>query len=206
MFGEISPKLQGEYQLAQRGAAGQALCLSTTQPFGLAYANKLTDPGSNGLLSRTALNTVSGVTLTAGSGNLVVTNGNGVSGNPTIDVGTNVALLNAANAFSKQQYFSATSLTDGASISWDVSANQVASVTLGGNRTLANPTNLQNGGTYILIVKQDGTGSRTLAYGSVYKWPGGTAPTLTTTASAVDILSFVSDGTNMYGVSQLNFH
>jgi hypothetical protein len=78
-------------------------------------------------------------------------------------------------------------------------------VTLTGNATLANPTNMVNGGTYVLIIKQDATGSRTLAYGADYKWPVGTAPTLTTTANAVDIETFVSDGTYMYGVAQLKF-
>ena len=90
-------------------------------------------------------------------------------------------------------------LTDGANISWDVSSGTFATVTLGGNRTLDNPTNLENGGTYVLIVKQDATGSRTLAYGNAYQWPGGTDPILSTAASSVDIFTFVSDGTVMYG-------
>lgn len=107
--------------------------------------------------------------------------------------------------YTGQQNFTATTLTDGANISWNLNTNQVTSVTLGGNRTLDNPTNMKDGGTYILTVKQDATGSRTLAYGTAYKWPGGTAPTLSTAANAVDILTFVSDGTNMYGVSQLDF-
>lgn len=54
-------------------------------------------------------------------------------------------------------------------------------------------------GTYILHVIQDGAGSRTLTWNSVFKWPAGVAPTLTTTASRRDMFSFVSDGTNMYG-------
>jgi hypothetical protein len=116
-----------------------------------------------------------------------------------------IACLGQVNAFSKQQYFAQTTLTDGASISWDVSANQASIVTLGGNRTLSNPTNMQAGASYTLIVKQDGTGSRTLAYGTAYKWPSGTAPVLTTTANATDILTFISDGTNMFGVAQKGF-
>ncbi len=107
--------------------------------------------------------------------------------------------------YTKAQNFNATTLTDGTNISWNLESNQVASVTLAGNRTLDNPTNMKDGGTYILTAKQDSTGSRTLAFGTAYKWPAGAAPTLSTGVSAVDILTFVSDGTNMFGVSQLNF-
>jgi len=111
----------------------------------------------------------------------------------------------SGNEFTKTQNFDATTLTDGANISWDLESNQVTSVTLGGNRTLDNPTNQVDGATYILRVVQDGTGSRTLSFGTAYKFPGGTAPTLTGDANAVDILTFVSDGTNMNAVFQGDF-
>jgi hypothetical protein len=88
-------------------------------------------------------------------------------------------------------------LTSGATIAWDASLGAVATLTLGVNATLSNPTNLKIG-TYILKITQDATGSRTLAYGTVYKWSGG-APVLTTTASAVDIITFYCDGTNLFG-------
>jgi hypothetical protein len=65
------------------------------------------------------------------------------------------------------------------------------SLTLGGNRTLANPTNLTAGQSGSIFLVQDGTGSRTLAYGSYYDFAGGTAPTLTTTANAVDRIDYV---------------
>lgn len=96
-------------------------------------------------------------------------------------------------------------LTDGATISWNVSSGSFATVTLGGNRTLSNPSNIVDGGSYLLIVKQDGTGSRTLSFGSAYLFPDGVAPTMSTGVNAVDILSFVSDGTNMYGSLLTNF-
>jgi len=89
-------------------------------------------------------------------------------------------------------------LTDGTTISWDVSLGAFATVTLGGNRTLANPTNLKAGASYVLKVTQDGTGTRTLAYGSVYKWSGG-APVLSTPLGSIDILTFISDGASMFG-------
>jgi hypothetical protein len=64
------------------------------------------------------------------------------------------------------------------------------SVTLGGSRTLANPSNLTAGQSGAIWITQDGTGSRTLAYGSYWDFTGGTAPTLTTTAAAVDCLVY----------------
>ena len=54
------------------------------------------------------------------------------------------------------------------------------------------------GKSFILKLTQASSGMTTATFTSV-KWPGGTAPTITATASAVDILSFVSDGTNWYG-------
>lgn len=90
-------------------------------------------------------------------------------------------------------------LVDGASIAWNVANGVSAEVTLAGNRALANPTSLQAGAGYLLIVRQDGTGGRTLTYGSAFRWPDGTAPVLSTAAGAVDILTFVSDGTALYG-------
>ena len=83
-----------------------------------------------------------------------------------------------------------TALTDGATITPDLDDANNFSVTLGGNRTLANPSNCTAGQSGIITITQDGTGSRTLAYGSYWKFSGGTAPTLTTTASAVDVLAY----------------
>jgi hypothetical protein len=82
-------------------------------------------------------------------------------------------------------------LTDGATITPDFGANQNFTVTLGGNRTLANPTNKVVGQTGSIFIVQDGGGSRTLSYGTDYEFSGGTAPTLTTTPSAVDRIDYV---------------
>jgi len=89
-------------------------------------------------------------------------------------------------------------LTDGATINWDTATGHFAKVTLGGNRTLAAPTNLQTGAVYTIWIIQDGTGSRTLTWNSVFKFKAATAPTLTTTAAKRDSFSFRSDGTNLY--------
>jgi len=116
-----------------------------------------------------------------------------------------VAVLWTAQQYTRTHNFSATTLTDTASILWDASQNQVASVTLTASRALANPTNMTNGAVYILIVKQNATGGFTLSYGANYKWPAAATPTITSTASSASILTFISDGTYMYGVSSLNY-
>lgn len=108
-------------------------------------------------------------------------------------------------SFNKQKGAALKTLADAASIVWALDDNQVAQVTLAGNRALANPTQMVAGHTYILIVKQDATGSRTLSFGTAYKFPGGTDPVMSTAANAVDIITFVSDGTSMYGVAQKAF-
>ena len=110
--------------------------------------------------------------------------------------------LKTAQEFTKTQNFNATTLTDEATITWDASANQVTSVTLTNNRTLAAATNQVDGGVYVLSVVQDGTGSRTLSFNSNYKFTGGTAPTLTTGANARDVIVFLSNGTNMFEIGR----
>jgi trimeric autotransporter adhesin len=82
-------------------------------------------------------------------------------------------------------------LTDGATITPDFDANQNFSVTLGGNRTLANPSNIDAGQTGSIFVVQDGTGSRTLSFGTYWKFAGGTAPTLSTAVSVVDRIDYI---------------
>ena len=115
------------------------------------------------------------------------------------------ASLTVAQEFTAQQNFNATTLTFNATQAWNVTTDQVTTVTLTANVTFSAPTNMKDGGFYAITVIQDGTGSRTGSWNAVFKWAGGTAPTLTTTASAKDIFVFRSDGTNMYEVGrQLN--
>jgi hypothetical protein len=103
---------------------------------------------------------------------------------------TGYAQTGATNTFTGAQIGSITTLTDGATITPDFAVNNSFTVTLGGNRTLANPTNLVAGQSGVIIINQDGTGSRTLAYGTYYDFGGGTAPTLTTTANAQDMIAY----------------
>lgn len=84
-----------------------------------------------------------------------------------------------------------TTLTDAATITPDLSTSCNFTVTLGGNRTMANPTNAVAGQSGSIFIVQDATGSRTLSWGSNWDWAGGTAPTLTTTANAVDRVDYI---------------
>lgn len=105
--------------------------------------------------------------------------------------------LASANTWTASQNVAAVPLTDAATVATDASLGNTFTVTLGGNRTLGNPTGVVAGGTYQWIVTQDGTGSRTLAYGANFKWPSGTAPTLTTTATTgTDLISCVAKTTS----------
>jgi hypothetical protein len=98
-----------------------------------------------------------------------------------------------------------TTVADGANLAIDCSKGNSFAVTLGGNRTVDAPTNARNGQTVIFKIIQDGTGSRTLTWNATFNWPSGTAPTLSTAASSVDIVSMWFDGSNWYCTSSLNF-
>ena len=111
--------------------------------------------------------------------------------------------------WTNQQYMDLTTLdatNDSAGgIVWDLSNNQVAELTLGANSTLDNPTNQKAGATYMLIVKQPAGANYTLAFDSAYKFANSVTPVVTATNNAIDIFTFLSDGTNMLGVQIRNF-
>lgn len=91
-------------------------------------------------------------------------------------------------------------LTDGATVTWDLTKKPHASVTLGGDRTLEfTAASMKAGSTYTLRVIQDATGTRLMTWPATVKWAGATAPTLTTTAGRSDVFRFYCDGTYMYG-------
>ena len=85
---------------------------------------------------------------------------------------------------------SETTLTDAASVAWNMQAGFDFIVTIAGNRAMANPTNTKIGQKGRLIIQQDATGSRTVTWGANFKFANGTAPTLSTAANATDILYY----------------
>jgi hypothetical protein len=116
------------------------------------------------------------------------------------------AKTDVAQSFTAAQRGAISALTDGSTITPDFAVANNFSVTLGGNRTLANPSNLTAGQSGSIFITQDGTGSRTLAYGSYYDFAGGTAPTLSTTAAAVDRIDYVvRTTTSIHAVFTANY-
>ena len=98
----------------------------------------------------------------------------------------------AAQTYTAAQRGAVTTLTDGATITPDFAASNNFELTLTDTgRTLANPTNITAGQSGVIVINQDATGNRTItSYGSYFKFAGGTAPTLSTGANSLDILSY----------------
>ena len=90
-----------------------------------------------------------------------------------------------------------TALSDGSTITIDMATACHHSVTLGGNRTFAAPSNQVVGQSGSIFITQDGTGSRTASFNSAFKFVGGTAPTLTTTAAAIDRIDYIIKSSNV---------
>jgi len=92
-------------------------------------------------------------------------------------------------------------LTDATTVAFDVSLGVNASLTIAGDRTLGAPSNLNPGDSGNIAITQGAGGNHTLAYNAVWKFPGGSAPTLSTSAGDIDLLSWYSpDGTNVFAV------
>ena len=106
------------------------------------------------------------------------------------------------SSFTRAAFFPEATLTDQATIAWDVSTSSVAKVTLGGNRTLGAATNAQTGQFVSILFIQDGTGSRTITFNAAYEHTEDTAPTLTTTASKGDLFVYRYNGSKFLEVGR----
>jgi hypothetical protein len=81
-------------------------------------------------------------------------------------------------------------LTPGTNVAVNMDNGFNFSLAMGGPYTLSNPTNTKNGQSGVIYIVQDATGSRTLAYGTNWKFEGGTDPVLSTAPNAVDVLTY----------------
>ena len=101
------------------------------------------------------------------------------------------AVTDSAQTFTAAQRGTITTLTSASTVTPDFAASNNYTLTLGHNATIANPTNLTAGQSGSIFLVQDGTGSRTVAWGSYWDFAAGTAPTLSTGANAVDRIDYV---------------
>ena len=171
----------------------QTLTASTATITGGTYSGTI-----NSTLGTIATGTITNLSTTL-TGDVTISAGSAT-------VGTRVAVLNTAQQYSRAHNFAATALTiTSGTVPWDLSQNQVATLTVTTNSTMNTPTNPQAGATYVMIVTQGTGGSNTLSFSTAYKFPGGTVPVLSTGSAQVDVVSFVSNGTVLFGVSSQNF-
>tara|TARA_R110002060_G_scaffold70274_2_gene78867 strand:+ start:690 stop:1826 length:1137 start_codon:yes stop_codon:yes gene_type:complete len=169
--------------------------------------NGVTSNGNKGVyvgLQNTDLrmrNHIGNVVFTAdGSTELTVSSDGTIIGNSSTDNHQVSGTLHVSGGIIQQQYFSASISTP---VNATCSLYNVFNYHLTANSevTASNPV---AGTSYLFFFRQDGTGTRTVDF-SGFKWPGGTAPTLSTAAGAVDIVSGISDGTNIYADTTKNF-
>ena len=175
--------------------------ISSTQDIRLPTAKSIADDSGNEYLkfvkTASAVNEISITNSATGtSPDLSVTGGDTNIGLSITTKGTGLIKFNDG------AYNAEGTLTDGATVTWDVGSSPVAKLTLGGNRTISAPTNGATGQFISIAVIQDATGSRTLTWNSAYEFTADTAPTLTTTVSKADLFVFRYNGTVWHEVGR----
>ena len=193
------------------GTAGQVLtsngaAVPTWTDNGSGTVTSASVVSANGFAGTVATSTTTpAITLTTSITGLLKGNGTAMSAatagtdyvTPTgTETLTNKTLTNPTVTNYVETPFTANSST---AITLALTNGTVQIITLTGSATITMPTAV-SGKSFIMFLKQDATGSRTVTWSTV-KWAGGTAPTITATASRQDIYSFFSDGTNWYGVT-----
>ncbi|MFN5254083.1 MAG: beta strand repeat-containing protein, partial [Chitinophagaceae bacterium] len=199
-------------QSSMVGGTGVSISGGNTINIGQAVAN--TNSPSFAGITLSSLN-VSGIVANTAAGVLttVSTTGTGLvvkENTPTLitpNIGTATASsINATGDITAKRYklTMPNATTASSSTSIDLSTGNVFTINLSANITSLTISNAAVG-TYLIKFVQDATGSRTVSFPAAWKWAGGIAPTLTTTASKLDIVTLVYDGTLFYATIVKNF-
>ena len=118
---------------------------------------------------------------------------------------TDTAKTDVVQTYTAAQRGEITTLTSGATVTPNLNDSNNFTLTLGQNLTIANPTNCTAGQSGSIFLVQDGTGSRTGAWGSYWDFAGGVAPVLTTAANAIDRVDYVvRSASSIHAVATLN--
>jgi trimeric autotransporter adhesin len=182
-----------------------ALTLSTTSTSAGSNAQKMLNISLSGTNATSAQTTYGAVISNTHGGTtstnvgLYATASGGTTANyaalfPAGNVGVGTTAPAATLDVAGTIYSRRVAITYDATTSVDWSQSNIQSITLTGNWAPTAFSNPVDGARYILIIKQDGTGSRTVTWPATVRWPGGTAPTLTTTASKTDYIGFIYNG------------
>ena len=155
------------------------------QAFVTAFTLRTSDGSANQIIKTNGSGTLS--FTTAATGDVTLT-GTETLTNKTIEAGT------FTNGYTEEVVTANTSTA----YTIDLANGSVQILTLTGNCTFTFPTATAGKG-FTMLLKQDGTGSRTVTWPSSVKWPASTAPTITSTASKGDKFVFVGDGTYWWG-------
>lgn len=174
-------------------------------------ATATTTPAATFTLGAITPTTVNGLTISTSTGTLTIANSKVLTASNTLTLtgtdgstaafgaGGTVAYTNVNQSWTAGQAVTPTaSGTQSAAgtLTPDWSASNSTTFTFGaGNLTIANPTNVKAGQNYQIKATQDGTGGRSITWGGNFKWSGGTPPTLTVAANAIDIISCWADTT-----------
>ena len=180
-----------------------------SQPHSASVTNVLTLPpgGDQEIVGTTATQTLTNKTIGVGqlSGQVAIANGG--TGSSSL-AGANIVASNANTTFTKALRGSTqTAGSQTGSVTLDFDSYQNFVLTATGNVTLANPSTEAVGQSGIIVFIQDGTGSRTLSLGTDYETAGGAGLTISTAASAVDVIPYFvkASGSIQLGAPQLAF-